>query len=99
MSSQDDEGRLPVVELVMNAIDERRKLLEEGDVDLALPRLREGSCFPDWLLSPRKRSEQALTAIVADMYLAGVGTRRIDRLVRTMGIEGISKSSVSRLAG
>jgi hypothetical protein len=99
MSSQDDEGRLPVVELVMNAIDERRKLLEEGDVDLALPRLREGSCFPDWLLSPRKRSEQALTAIVADMYLAGVGTRRVDRLVRTMGIEGISKSSVSRLAG
>jgi len=69
-----------------------------GTIDLALPKLREGSYFPDWLLTPRKRSEQALVAAIADAYLAGVSTRRVDKLVRTLGIEGISKSEVSRLA-
>ena len=69
-----------------------------GTIELALPKLREGSYFPDWLLSPGKRSEQALTAVIADMYLAGVSTRRVDKLVRTLGIEGISRSSVSLLA-
>jgi transposase-like protein len=43
-----------------------------GTIDLALPKLREGSYFPDWLLAPRKRSEQALVAAIADAYLAGV---------------------------
>ena len=69
-----------------------------GTIDLALPKLREGSYFPDWLLTPRRRSEQALTAVIADAYLAGVSTRRVDKLVRSLGIEGISKSQVSRLA-
>ncbi len=69
-----------------------------GTIDLAVPKLRAGSYFPEWLLTPRKRSEQALVAVVADMYLAGVSTRRVDKLVRTLGIEGMSKSSVSRLA-
>jgi putative transposase len=69
-----------------------------GTIDLALPRLREGSYFPDWLLTPRRRSEQALTAVIADAYLAGVSTRRVDKLVRSLGIEGISRSQVSRLA-
>jgi transposase-like protein len=68
-----------------------------GTIDLALPKLREGSYFPGWLLTPRKRSEQALVAAIADAYLAGVSTRRVDKLVRTLGIEGISKSEVSRL--
>jgi len=68
-----------------------------GTIELALPKLREGSYFPDWLLSPRKRSEQALVAAIADAYMAGVSTRRVDKLVRTLGIEGISKSEVSRL--
>ena len=63
-----------------------------------MPKLRSGSYFPDWLLTPRKRSEQALVAAIADAYLAGVSTRRVDKLVRTLGIEGISKSEVSRLA-
>jgi len=69
-----------------------------GTIELALPKLREGSYFPGWLLTPRKRSEQALVAAIADAYLAGVSTRRVDKLVRTLGIEGISKSEVSRLA-
>lgn len=141
----------PVVEPTMNAIDDLRKLLEEGGVDLlrvlvkqvvealmgaeadalcgaargerhpertnrrngyrerswdtragtielAVPKLRSGSYFPGWLLTPRKRSEQALVAAIADAYLAGVSTRRVDKLVRTLGIEGISRSEVSRLA-
>ena len=139
-----------MVEVTMNGLEEMRKLIEEGDVDLlrtmvkrmaealmdaevdalcgashgerhpervnrrngyrerpwdtrtgtielALPKLRAGSYFPDWLLTPRKRSEQALVAAIADAYLAGVSTRRVDKLVRTLGIEGISKSEVSRL--
>lgn len=69
-----------------------------GTIELGVPKLRAGSYFPDWLLTPRKRSEQALVAAIADAYLAGVSTRRVDRLVRTLGIEGISKSEVSRLA-
>jgi len=69
-----------------------------GTIELAVPKLRSGSYFPDWLLPPRKRSEQALMAAIADAYLAGVSTRRVDKLVRTLGVEGISKSEVSRLA-
>ena len=68
-----------------------------GTIELALPKLRSGSYFPDWLLSPRKRSEQALVAKIADAYLAGVSTRRVDKPVCTLGIEGISRSDVSRL--
>jgi putative transposase len=81
-----------------NGYRERPWDTRSGTVDLAVPKLREGSYFPGWLLTPRKRSEQALVAAIADMYLAGVSTRRVDKLVRTLGIEGISKSEVSRLA-
>jgi len=81
-----------------NGYRERTWDTRAGTIDLALPKLRSGSYFPEWLLTPRKRSEQALVAAVADMYLAGVSTRRVDKLVRTLGIEGISRSEVSRLA-
>ena len=81
-----------------NGYRERAWDTRSGTIDLALPKLREGSYFPGWLLTPRKRSEQALVATIADAYLAGVSTRRVDKLVRTLGIEGISKSEVSRLA-
>jgi transposase-like protein len=81
-----------------NGYRERAWDTRAGTIELALPKLREGSYYPDWLLTPRKRSEQALTAVIADAYLAGVSTRRVDKLVRTLGIEGISKSQVSRLA-
>jgi transposase-like protein len=69
-----------------------------GTIELALPKLREGSYFPDWLLAPRRRAEQALVSVVADCYLAGVSTRRVEKLVQTLGIERMSKSQVSRLA-
>jgi putative transposase len=69
-----------------------------GSIELRIPKLRSGSYFPEWLIEPRRRAEQALIAVVADCYLAGVSTRRVDKLVKTLGIDGISKSQVSRLA-
>jgi transposase-like protein len=69
-----------------------------GSIDLAIPKLRRGSYYPDWLLEPRRRAERALVAVVADCYLAGVSTRRVDGLVQTLGLTGISKSQVSELA-
>jgi putative transposase len=69
-----------------------------GTIDVAVPKLRTGTYFPDWLLQRRKRSETALITVVADCYLAGVSTRRMDKLVKTLGIDGLSKSQVSRMA-
>src|SRR5207249_3909349 len=69
-----------------------------GTIDLAIPKLREGSYRPDWLLVPRRRAEQALVAVIGQAYIEGVSTRRVDDLVRAMGIDGISKSEVSRMA-
>ena len=68
-----------------------------GTIELEIPRVRRGSYFPDWLLEPRRRSERALYAVVAEAYVLGVSTRKVDALVRTLGIDGISKSEVSRL--
>jgi len=69
-----------------------------GTMTLAIPKLRSGSYFPDWLLEPRRRSERALVAVVAECYVRGVSTRRVDGLVRTLGIERLSKSQVSEMA-
>jgi putative transposase len=69
-----------------------------GSIELAVPRLREGSYFPDWLLQPRRRAEQAFVSVIADAYLAGVWTRRVEKLVAQLGVERMSKSQVSRLA-
>jgi transposase-like protein len=69
-----------------------------GSIELAVPKLREGSYFPDWLLQPRRRAEQAFVAVIADAYLAGVSTRRVEKLVQQLGVDRLSKSQVSRLA-
>ena len=69
-----------------------------GTLDVAVPKLRTGSLFPDWLLERRKRAEQALVSVVATCYLLGVSTRRMDKLVQTLGITGLSKSQVSVMA-
>jgi putative transposase len=69
-----------------------------GSIELALPKLREGSYFPDWLLQPRRRAEQAFVSVIADAYLAGVSTRRVEKLVQQLGVERMSRSQVSRLA-
>lgn len=81
-----------------NGYRSRRFDTRVGTIDLAIPKLRSGTYFPDWLLERKKRAEKALISIVADAYLAGVSTRRVDKLVRQLGIEGISKSQVSKLA-
>ena len=62
-----------------------------GTIDVAIPKLREGSFFPDWLLQRRRRAEAALTTVVATCYLLGVSTRRMDRLVQSLGITGLSQ--------
>jgi transposase-like protein len=67
-----------------------------GSIGLRVPRVRDGSYVPT-LLEPRTRAEQALTAVIQEAYSHGVGTRRIDALVRALGMTGIAKSQVSRL--
>src|SRR5689334_3690862 len=67
-------------------------------IDVAIPRLRQGSYFPDWLLERRKRAERALTSVVATCYLLGVSTRRMERLVESLGVTRLSKSQVSEMA-
>ena len=69
-----------------------------GTIELAIPKLREGSYFPDWLLERRKRAERALVSVVATSYLLGVSTRRMEKLVETLGITRLSKSQVSIMA-
>ncbi len=65
-----------------------------GTLDIAVPKLRTGSLYPEWLLERRKRAERALTSVVATCYLLGVSTRRMDKLVQSLGITGLSKSQV-----
>ena len=67
-----------------------------GSIELKVPRVRDGGFYPV-MLEPRKRAERALVAVVQEAYVQGVSTRRVDDLVRALGMNGISKSQVSRL--
>src|SRR5438270_4208888 len=67
-----------------------------GSIELQVPRVRDGSFFPS-LVEPRRRAERALVAVVQEAYVQGVSTRRVDDLVQALGMQGISKSQVSRL--
>ena len=69
-----------------------------GTVELRIPKLRQGSYFPGFL-EPRRTAEKALTAVIQEAYVQGISTRSVDELVKAMGMEGISKSQVSRLCG
>jgi len=69
-----------------------------GTIELSIPKLRKGSYFPHFLLEPRRRSERALVNVIAESYVNGVSTRRVEKLVEAMGISGISKSQVSEMA-
>jgi transposase-like protein len=69
-----------------------------GTIELAIPKLRTGSYFPDWLLQHRRRAEQALVSVVATSYLLGVSTRRVEKLVEQLGVKALSKSQVSEMA-
>jgi len=77
----------------------RQRLLttQVGDLSLAIPKLRQGSFFPDWL-EPRRRVDKALYAVVMEAYTGGISTRKVDALVEALGgASGISKSEVSRI--
>jgi transposase-like protein len=67
-----------------------------GSVDLAIPRVRDGSYLPS-LVEPRRRAERALLAVIQEAYVLGVSTRRVEDLVETLGITTMSKSQVSRI--
>jgi putative transposase len=67
-----------------------------GTVELRIPKMRKGSYFPGFL-EPRRMAEKALTAVIQEAYIQGISTRSVDELVKAMGMEGISKSQVSRL--
>jgi transposase-like protein len=69
-----------------------------GTVELRIPKLRKGTCFPGFL-EPRRMAEKALTAVIQEAYVQGISTRSVDDLVKAMGMSGISKSQVSRLCG
>src|SRR5215204_260970 len=81
-----------------NGYRERQWDTRVGTVDLRVPRVRDGSFFPA-LLEPRRRAEKALVAVVQEAYVQGISTRRVDDLVQALGMQGISKSQVSRLCG
>jgi putative transposase len=81
-----------------NGYRERRWDTRAGTIELAIPKVREGSYFPDWLIEARRRAEKAMISVVADAYLNGISTRKVDKLVRAMGLDGISKSQVSEMA-
>jgi transposase-like protein len=79
-----------------NGYRDRRWDTRVGTIDLAVPRVRDGSYLPS-LFDPRRRTERALLAVVQEAYVGGMSTRRVDDLVRALGIEGLSRSEVSRM--
>lgn len=79
-----------------NGYRERQWDTRVGSIDLQVPRVRDGSFFPS-ILEPRKRAERALTAVVQEAYVHGVSTRRVDSIIQALGLQGVSKSQVSRV--
>ncbi len=69
-----------------------------GTIELAIPKLRQGSYYPEWLLERRRRAERALASVVATSYLLGVSTRRVEKLAESLGVTKLSKSQVSVMA-
>jgi transposase-like protein len=69
-----------------------------GTVELAIPKLRQGTYYPEWLLERRRRAERALATVVATSYLLGVSTRRVEKLAESLGVTKLSKSQVSLMA-
>jgi len=80
-----------------NGYRSRRWDTRAGEIELQIPKIRQGSYFPSFL-QPRKRSEQALVSVVQQAYVCGVSTRRVDQLVESLGLR-ISRSEVSRISG
>ena len=81
-----------------NGYRERTWDTRAGSVELKIPKLRQGSYFPEFL-EPRRTAEKALTAVIQEAYVQGISTRSVDELVKALGMSGVSKSEVSRLCG
>jgi putative transposase len=81
-----------------NGYRERTWDTRAGSVELKIPKLRQGSYFPEFL-EPRRTAEKALTAVIQEAYIQGISTRSVDDLVKALGMSGVSKSQVSRLCG
>jgi len=81
-----------------NGYRERTWDTQAGSIELKIPRLRQGSYFPEFL-EPRRTAEKALTAVIQEAYVQGISTRSVDNLVKSLGMSGVSKSQVSRLCG
>ena len=79
-----------------NGYREREWITRLGNILLNIPKLRTGSYFPSFLTA-YKRSEKALFAVVQEAYVKGVSTRKIDDLVKALGVEHLDKSAVSRI--
>src|SRR3954468_1209206 len=80
-----------------NGYRERSWETRVGEIELAIPKLRSGPAYFPSFLEPRKRSEQALVAVVQEAYVNGVSTRKVERLVEQLGIQAMGKDQVSRL--
>jgi len=68
-----------------------------GEVELDIPKLRQGSYYPEWLLEPRRPAEKALVNVVQEAYIAGVSTRKMEKVVGELGLSELDKSKVSRM--
>lgn len=90
--------RTPLRENQRNGYRERRWDTRAGTIGLNIPKLRKGSYFPAFL-EPRRTAEKALMAVIQEAYIQGISTRSVDDLVKAMGLDGTSKSQVSRLCG
>ena len=91
--------RTPARTTQRNGTRSRTLTTTAGDLELRIPKLRQGSFFPS-LLERRRRVDQALFAVVMEAYVHGVSTRKVDDLVKALGADtGISKSEVSRICG
>jgi putative transposase len=69
-----------------------------GTIEVAVPKLRQGTYYPEWLLERRRRAERALATVVATSCLLGVSTRRVEKPAESPGVTKLSKSQVSVMA-
>jgi len=88
--------RTPERQTHRNGTRERQLETRIGEINVKIPKLRQGSYFPS-IMEPRKRSEEALLAVVQEAYILGVSTRKMDKLIKALGLQGIDKSKVSRI--
>ena len=80
-----------------NGYRERRLDACVGTVTLRIPKLREGSYFPEDVVARWSRTDTALASAICDMWVSGVSTRKVEAVAAEMGVESMSRGKVSRL--